>query len=121
MTIGTLCGLLLLCIATLMCFLERSALSIICGVVLLVVAICAMERALHTEYRITPEGHLVIYKGRFSRERDYDLGMLESVEKIHTSFGLSHFLLLRFIDGKTIIIQPDNEESFIIQLNKFRK
>lgn len=120
MTIGTLCGIILLAVATLTCFLNRSTIGIICGLVLLVAAVAATEKALHTEYRITGEGTLTVYKGRFAKTRQLSLKQIQQIEKIHTSFGLSHFLLLRLDNGKNIILQPDNEDAFISQIQKFR-
>lgn len=120
MTIGTLCGIILLAVATLVCFLNRSTTAIVCGLVIMTMAVAATERALHTEYRITSEGMLTIYKGRFSKEKQIELKDIQQIERIHTTFGLTHFLLLRLDNGKNIILQPDNEDAFISQIQKFR-
>lgn len=121
MTIGTLCGIILLAVATLMCFLQRSGIAVACALVLLVLTVAATERALHTEYQITDNGMMTIRKGRFGKATVVDLKETTQIEKIHTTFGFSHFLLIRFSNGRSIIIQPDNEDALISQIHKHRR
>lgn len=83
----------------------------------LILVVYTLEMLLHSTYTITSDGRLVIYKGRFQKEKVYFLQDIDHIEDGHYSFNLGFrvgsYLLLVLKNGTEKGITPNKEKEFI--------
>ncbi|NCC10735.1 MAG: ABC transporter [Bacteroidia bacterium] len=95
------------------------------AVLLAVLLILVIERIIHTLYTITTDGYLVVYHGRFVREKKISIQEISAVNRSHSmkfgSFSVTHYLLVEYGDGKFISLCPDKEQEFIDCIEKHKK
>lgn len=99
----------------------------IIGILLAIVIVGMIERILNTTYtfrRVQPIDRdeemdfIVINEGRFSRNQTIPVCDIVSVEPMKTCWGLDHALVIQVGANKLVCLQPDNEESFIREIEK---
>ena len=99
----------------------------IIGILLAIVIVGMIERILNTTYtfrRVQPIDRdeemdfIVINEGRFSRNQTIPVCDIVSVEPMKTCWGLDHALVIQVGANKLVSLQPDNEESFIREIEK---
>lgn len=108
-------------LAALFMFWSRSAVGAIAGLALMVAGVLMVERMIHTEYWLTPDGHLIVYRGRFSRLVYIRLSDITSVEIVRS--GLLHvaYVLVRYGAGHEMSLQPANMEAFADEVKRRQK
>ena len=99
----------------------------IIGIFVAIIIVGMIERILNTTYtfrRVQPIDRdeemdfIVINEGRFSRNQTIPLCDIVSVEPMKTCWGLDHALVIQVGANKLVSLQPDNEESFIREIEK---
>lgn len=94
-------------------FWEKMPLPALCCLSL---AACAMERLLHTCYVFTPDGFLIVRRGRLSKARRYPLSDIDEAERARPSalafFGSRDAVMLTFGDGSVKFVTPFPAEEF---------
>ena len=114
--------LVLLTIITVWAYWHRQGIIAFIGLALMFFII---ERAITTTYTITTDGHLLIHRGRFSKNIDIPLTDIRHIERIRsTQFGplcLKRYLLIHYTDGKTLSLIPTKEEDLLALLATHEK
>lgn len=81
-----------------------------------------IEKLIHTTYTLTADGRLVLYFGRFVRQREIALADVASVERVQATMlgrlAVRHYVLVRLRNGKCEALLPVNEEEFVRALEK---
>ena len=103
-------------------FLTRNwFISLLCMLLLVLV----IEELIHTTYTLTADGQLLIGRGRFHRQKSYALADITEVERAKAMMlgrlAVTHYVLLRFSNGKCEALLPTDEEGFVQALMKRRK
>ena len=111
-------ALLLFTFLVIIGFLNRSGLLALAGMLLLVLLV---ERLIHTTYTITPQGVLIIDRGRFSRSKTIPLADISAVERQSACMGCIHYVLITYGNGQRETALPVKEEEFMACLRSFKK
>ncbi len=83
-----------------------------------------VERIIHTQYVVTADGHLVIQRGRLSKDKTLSIqsiARIDQVSRFHIgrkSFG--QYLIVVMSSGEQVAIQPKNESAFVEHITKRR-
>ena len=83
----------------------------------LLLMVFIVERLIHTSYVMDDNGHLIVYKGRFSRRQTIDIAGIERVE-IHRAPAFFWLLkredvvLVTCCDGKEWVLSPAPASEF---------
>lgn len=91
------------------CFWSKAAIP---GALLVVLTVLVMERVLHSEY-VFRDGFLEIDRGRFFRKKAIPLMEITSCRPMTTTFGMVHYLLIGYGNGRLVAVQPEQEASFV--------
>lgn len=87
------------------------------GLSCMMLLLVCIERLIHTTYTVTPDGRLLLYFGRFSREQEIRLKDITSVQRAYTlrigRFSLMHCVLVHHGDNRCVALLPVNEDEFI--------
>ena len=75
-----------------------------------------IEKLIHTTYTVTPDGKLVLSFGRFSRSKEILMKDITSVERA-SSMQVG---LVKYGEGKCVVLLPVKEEEFIRLLEERR-
>lgn len=94
----------------------------LCGLVMLLLLIVAIERVIHTTYTITTDGFLIISHGRFQQKKELSLQDVKRVEKLRSfrigRFCLVEYLLVFYGNEKHVTVMPVKETEFLETLQK---
>lgn len=89
------------------------------------IAICVMlllltvmiERIIHTNYTVTPDGRLIIHTGRFAKDKVVPLATVKSVERVAAMRLFGHSfrscVVIECMDGRIFSVIPKEEEKFV--------
>lgn len=113
-TVGAACGIVLFLLLSAYAFWVKSP---VVGCLLALALVVTAERSLHKKY-IFRGGDLVIYNGRLGRSKTIDVGSITSCRPLTSVFGMVHYLLIAYGDGRMEAVQPDNERAFVDCLKK---
>lgn len=106
--------LAILVVAVFLMWTSRNGIAICIMLLLLVVII---ERIIHTNYTVTPDGKLIVHTGRFAKDKVIDLTQVRRVKRMATMriFGrpLRTFVLIECVDGRILSLIPREEEKFV--------
>jgi len=108
-TVGALCGIVLLLILAVYAFWVK---SVILGLFVVLALVLVSERSLHTRY-IFHDRELIIYNGRLSKSKHILLADIHSCKPMTTVFGLVRYFLIGYGNDKLVSVQPDNEPAFV--------
>lgn len=114
----TLAAKLAISILTMLAFYLFWIKAVIIGCGIACLLIIMIERVIHTQYVLTPEGLLIIDKGRFARNRIIPINEIIKIEIVKTPTRVSHYILITYSANKQIAVQPNNEQTFIEELKK---
>lgn len=99
---------------------HRQGGAAIIGVLLMLLAVVATERLIHTTYTFTTDGRLLIDRGRLSKAVSIEV---ETIHRLHRTRGMllvpSHFVV-EYGAGHQITVMPDNEPAFVEELRRRR-
>lgn len=87
------------------------------GMFFAMIVIINIERIIHSTYTLTADGNLVIYNGRFQKEKNIPLSRITDVE-LKRLFGLKHlrftrYVLVHYDNDKVIDLLPEKPEEFM--------
>lgn len=123
-SLASKCGITVFTLLAAWFFWNRQA---VLGILVAIIVIGMIERVLHTAYifrRVKPvdldeeKEFLVIDQGRFSRNKNIPLDRVIKVTPVKTAFGLSHYLLIEYGNNNMASVQPEDDESFLRELEK---
>lgn len=107
--------------AALYCFLQRQGVYALCGLLVMAVAVAAVERTVHTEYVLTADGWLLVRRGRFARQLTVAVAEITRITKRHAFLHLVSYVLIEYGAGHVAVVQPADEEHFINELKKIQR
>jgi hypothetical protein len=110
--LGSKCGVILFTSLAIYLFWIKAAIA---GFVFIILNVLIIERVLHSEY-VFHDDTLTIYRGRFARSKTFRLSEIRACRPITTTFGMVHYLLIEYADGKYVTVEPEQEASFIKHL-----
>lgn len=84
---------------------------------LVIVIVMMMERLLHTTY-VFEHHQLKIMRGRFSRPITIHVGDITNAKVVTHRFLPVRYILIEYGRGKTIGVQPVNEQGFLNEIKK---
>lgn len=95
---------------------------IILAVVVMLLLIVLIEQIIHTTYTITPDGKLILYRGRFTRQQTILIEEIIAVRKVHSMkfgrFSVTEYVLIEYGSDKFASVLPAKEEEFLKLLEK---
>ena len=97
---------------------HRTAPNVIIGFMLVFAAMLMIERMIHTEYTFTPEGMLVIRRGRFSRTLSVPVNEILRAEVVRHRLLPVRYVLIEYGAGHEVSVQPVGEDAFLRELRK---
>ncbi len=95
---------------------NRSTANTIVGAALLVVATLMTERVVNTRYVLTPDGFLVISRGRLSRTQRIRIDDMVTIRSVATTIPQVGYVLIEYGNRRQVAVQPANEEAFINEI-----
>lgn len=113
-TVGAACGIVLFLLLAAYAFWAKSP---VVGCLLALALVVTAERSLHKKY-IFHGGDLTIYNGRLGRSKTIGVAGIKSCRPMTSVFGMVHYLLIAYGDGRVEAVQPDNEQAFVDCLKK---
>lgn len=111
---------LVLAVTVFLMWTSRNGIVILIMLLLMVVII---ERVIHANYTVTPDGKLIIHTGRFSKDKTVDLAQVRGVERMAGMriFGkaLRTFVVIECLDGRVYSLIPREEEKFLKYVRQY--
>ena len=96
---------------------------IVIAIFFLLFLLVLIEKIIHTQYVLTPDGNLIIDSGRFLKKKIISLETVASIEAVCSSsffgYSLQRYVLLQIRTGRPIAVIPRNEASFIETAKRF--
>lgn len=83
-----------------------------------------VERIIHTQYVVTADGHLVIQRGRLSKDKTLSIQSIARIDQVarfhigRKSFG--QYLIVVMSGGEQVAIRPKYESAFVEHITKRR-
>ncbi len=93
----------------------------IVALLVIIVIVVIIERVIHTTYSFMAEEDadvLVIDKGRFSSKKVIRVNDIVKCIPMKTCFGLSRYLLIEYGAGHIVIVQPEDDAAFVMELKR---
>lgn len=107
-------AIMIFAFGALACLWHRTnSLMVVLGVILIIVTLRAVDKAIHTSYRLSDDDHLKIKTGHIGRALTIKLESIKTVDKRPLAFRLGDYVILELKDGRVVSLQPDNVESFL--------
>ena len=98
--------------------------NILIAVLFMLLLVVSIEKLIHTTYTVTPDGKLVLSFGRFSRSKEILMKDITSVERASSMqvgrFAVMRYVLVKYGEGKCVVLLPVKEEEFIRLLEERR-
>jgi hypothetical protein len=99
-------------------FWFKSLTHVIMGVVVMLALVAIIESVIHTTYKITSNGDLVIDHGRFFKKKILPISDIVKMSRCETKFKLSHYILIEYGVNKSVSLQPEDEKTLMDEINK---
>lgn len=97
---------------------NRSAVNVLTGFALFIVAVMMIERMVHTTYSFTPDDMLVISRGRFARALTIPLNEVLSARAVTMKPLFIRVVMIEYGAGHVTSVRPDDCEGFVSELGK---
>lgn len=98
---------------------------IVPAVLLMLMLIVVIEQIIHTQYTVTTEGTLEIYRGRFIRKKVIPLSEITSIRKDGSMkfgrFSVTDFVLIEYGKEKFVSVLPIKEQEFMELIERRRR
>ena len=87
------------------------------ALLLALLLLVVIEQIIHTTYTITADGRLILFYGRFRRQRIIPIDSIQSVQKEELfrlgRRAVASYLLLEYGDHRFVSIMPVDEDAFL--------
>lgn len=119
LTVGELCGILLVAAASLYCFWFGTPPMAVLGALLLLVAVRGVDRGIHTDYVLDDE-QLSAQSGRIGqkRSRPIPLRSITAIRRMPRHLLTGSYVLVEHGENRIDTFTPENEQSFVEALGK---
>lgn len=103
----------LLAVMSFWCFWLRTTFSPFLGLVLLLMAVKAIGRLIHTTYTFTPDGLLTISSGPLSKAKIIAVADIVGAWKVRGRLLVAGHIVIEYGAGHIVSVQPENEKAFL--------
>ena len=117
-SLHALAAIALLAAVALWCFLVRSGLSPVVGLVCMLVGAAAVDRLVNTTYTFTPDDTLVIARGRLGRRTTVPVGEIVAVRRIRATLFTAAHIVIEYGAGRITYAQPSQPSAFIGEIRR---
>ena len=111
-------AILLLAACALWCFLARTGLSPLVGLVCMLVGAAAVDRTIHTTYTFTAVGTLCISRGRLGGRLTLPVGDVISARKVRGTLFVAPHIVIEYGVGHITFAQPAQPDAFMAELRR---
>lgn len=109
----------LLAVTALWCFLVRTGVTPTIGLVCMLIGAAAVDRIVNTTYVFTPDGLLVISRGRLAKRLVIPVGDIIDVQEIRGSVFIAPHLIIEYgVMRHMTSVQPTDFEAFIAEIKR---
>ena len=109
-------AVVLLAAVALWCFLARVGVSPAVGMVCLLLGAAAVDRLVNSTYVFTPDGKLLITRGRLGAKVEIDVADIISARPIRGTLFTARHVVIEYGCGKITYAQPSGEREFIAEI-----
>ena len=113
-TLGAKSGIIILSLLAFYLFWRK---GILAALIVVVALVAVIERVLHSWY-IVRDDDMFIHRGRFLHDIRVPLSSIRAIRPMTTTWGLVHYLLIEYGDGKLTSAEPHDKDSFLRCLRK---
>lgn len=97
---------------------SRTTMHTLLGVLHTVITLRLIEKVINTTYLLTPEGELVINRGRFSRRKVIPLNEILSARTVALKPFMTRVVLIEYGAHHVTSVQPQDCDGFVRELKK---
>lgn len=91
--------------------------NILVALLFMLLLVAVIEKLIHTTYTVTADGRLLLYFGRFSREKEIRLDDIIAVERASSMrigrFAVMRYVLVRYGEDRCVALLPVKEQEFV--------
>lgn len=110
-------AIILLAATALWCFLARTSLSPLVGLVCMMAGAAAIDRLVNTTYTFATDGTLTIRRGRLARPQHIEVAAIMATHKMRGSlFTAPHIVIEYGTGGRMIFAQPSDFDAFVDEI-----
>lgn len=117
-SIQAIAAVILLATCALMLFLNRTGITPLLGMVLLIIGAAAVDRTVHTEYIMTPDNKLVISRGRIAKPIVVNIENIVAVRPVRGLLFVANHIVIEYGAGHFTSVQPADSEGFVKELKR---
>ena len=112
-------AIILLAATALWCFLARTSLSPLVGLVCMMAGAAAVDRLVNTTYTFATDGTLTIRRGRLARPQQIEVAAIMVTHKMRGSlFTAPHIVIEYGTGGRMIFAQPSDFDAFVDEIRR---
>ena len=108
----------LLAAFALWCFLMRTGMSPLFGLLCLLLGAAAVDRMVTTGYVITSDDRLIIKRGRLSKPLVIDIDEIVEIHEVRGMFFVAGHIVIEYGMGHMASVQPADPEGFIKEVKR---
>ena len=117
-SIQAIAAVILLATCALMLFLNRTGITPLLGMVLLIIGAAAVDRTVHTEYIMTSDNKLVISRGRIAKPIVVNIEDIVAVRPVRGLLFVANHIVIEYGAGHFTSVQPADSEGFVKELKR---
>lgn len=117
-SIQAIAAVVLLAACALMLFLNRTGITPLLGMVLLVIGAAAVDRTVHTEYIMTSDNKLVISRGRIAKPIVVNIEDIVAVRPVRGLLFVASHIVIEYGAEHFTSVQPADSEGFVKELKR---
>lgn len=117
-SIQALASVVLLAACALLCFLNRTGLMPLFGMLMLLLGAAAVDRMIHSEYVMTPDGRLVISRGRLAKPLVVSIDEIVAVRPVRGALLVAPHIIIEYGAGHITSVQPADRKGFIKEIKR---
>ena len=118
LSVQAFAAVVLLAACALLCFLSRTGLTPLLGLVCLLLGAAAVDRMIHSEYVMTPDNRLVISRGRLSKPLAINIDEIVAVRQVRGALLVAPHVIIEYGMGHITSVQPADTDGFIKEVKR---
>lgn len=108
----------LVAVLALWCFMVRTHLMPLLGLVCMMLGAAAVDRIVNTTYVFTPDGNLVVSRGRLARRLVIPVDKIVRVVRCRGRLFVAPHIMIEYGLGRTVFVQPNDFEAFVAEVDR---
>ena len=113
-------AIILLAACALWCFLVRTGVTPLIGLACMLVG-AGVDRSINTTYTFTPDGQLIIARGRLGKRLTIAVDEIISARKIKGTLIVASHIVIEYGAGHITYAQPSEPDGFIKEIKSRQK